>query len=893
VLSDINSRPKEEEQATRSPTSILDDPWLPMPSIPRGYVRRARLVAKLNRGCSASLTLIAAGPGSGKTVLLSDWARSQSTPVAWVTLVPADNEPRRFWGQLFAAAYCVGGVVNDLTAMWPGGQNPGLNTPTGGRPSGSAEPLTIVLDDAQLLTNSTVLDGLDRLIRSAVGRVRLVLSAQSDPLLPLHRYRMAGSMSELRAADLAMTVEETEQLLRAHGVVLPQADLELLIARTEGWAGGLSLTALRMEGTEHPSEFVARFALDEGSIGEYLVREVLDKQPEPVRRLLVETSFLPEVTAELAQAITGLPDSPEILLELVRTNSFVTACDFGMTRFRYHQLLREVLQHLPGHLRRDQRQAIFARTADWFEKRGDLPNALDWAIQAEDYARVSSIFASGGLAQCFARDRTVCHPRLLEQLGRARSSLGQGPADAATEVVTQASIAAATADTRTAQRYLAARSVNGSKRTRLDPSQEGALTLARLIVSQKAGDLIGAVQAARSLLDDETDSAVVKTVPGLRAAVRLVQLGADCWLGRSDAVEERLIAVVADATDESNRANHVEALSDLTLLYAESARFAHAKDARLRARDILRQTPGLKPPAALHLATARQALMQADLPSAARDLNQALAAGDADSQPAFSGYAAILGAELLIAQGQLTKARVLLDSTPALGSHAFGLLAAGRDAAVATIETSLGRPTAALAVAHRHERTDYAPFVAVAAARAQLALGNLAAGHDQVHSLLAATSPFVTRYRLVQAVLCGAEISLADGDEAESLELLSRAGDIADGDFLLPFVEVTSHFAGLFRRHPLAAAQWPVSSVLSHSEAGIEPDPALRLPEQLTDRERSVIRLLATTMSTSDIAASLFLSINTVKSHMAGIYRKLSVSRRKDAVSRAREYELL
>jgi hypothetical protein len=173
----------------------------------------------------------------------------------------------------------------------------------------------VVIDDAHVLTRSDVLDGLDNLICGWQPGLSLILAARSDPLLPLHRYRLAGQMYELRATDLAMTPSEIQEVLTAHHVTLEPRTFDILAARTEGWPAGVRLSAMRMEGTESPADFVSELALDVGSIGEYLVNEVIRRQPEPFRRLLIETSFLDEVTGPLADAITGMTGCGDMLTD--------------------------------------------------------------------------------------------------------------------------------------------------------------------------------------------------------------------------------------------------------------------------------------------------------------------------------------------------------------------------------------------------------------------------------------------------------------------------------------------------------------------------------------------------------------------------------------------------
>ena len=220
-------------------------------------------------------------------------------------------------------------------------------------------------------------------------------------------------MGELRAAELAMTGSETRELLAAHGVSLPDREFKLLEARTEGWMAGVRLSAIRMEGTPRPADFVAELALDHGSIGEYLIDEVLDRQPDQVRRLLIETSFLPEVSGCLAEAITGLSGCADMLDELAHSNSFVIPLDHTRTRFRYHQLFAETLRYLLQRRAPQLAPTLYRRAAAWFEAQDDLENALNWAVQAGDQPNVAALLVHGGLAQGF-----VTEPRPRRLRGR-------------------------------------------------------------------------------------------------------------------------------------------------------------------------------------------------------------------------------------------------------------------------------------------------------------------------------------------------------------------------------------------------------------------------------------------------------------------------------------------
>jgi len=325
-------------------TSAICDSRLTLPQLPPRHVSRPRLLAKLDDAADSPLTLLAAGPGAGKTVLLTEWSRRSDARVAWLNLAAADAEPRRFWRLLISALKGCDEGEHGLPDAMPRGA--AIDVIQSLVSTGSAARPVVIIDDADALTHPEILAGLDSLICSRQPGLRLVMTAHSDPLLPLHRYRLDGLMRDLRAADLAMTLAEIREVLTLHGVTLGERDLGLLAARTEGWAAGVRLSAMRMEGAEYPADFVSRLALYQGSISEYLVDEVLRRQSDAQRRLLIETSFLDEVTGPVADEVTGMTGCGEMLADLARENPFVIPLDEAQTRFRYHQLFAEVLRYL-------------------------------------------------------------------------------------------------------------------------------------------------------------------------------------------------------------------------------------------------------------------------------------------------------------------------------------------------------------------------------------------------------------------------------------------------------------------------------------------------------------------------------------------------------------------
>src|SRR4051794_2883609 len=241
------------------------------PQLPVKVVSRPRLLDVLDQAVERPITLISAGPGSGKTVLVDQWTRERARGVVWVSLDAEDDREERFWTLIpYALQH------HALLAERPGADTGRSITERAidelaEAASREHEPMVLVLDDVHLLSDADVVGSLDAMLRHPPPQLRLIMTALSDPVLPLHRYRIQGKLSEIRAGELAMSMPEVEQLLAAHQIHLPTEQIEILAERTEGWVAGLRLSAMRMEGSADPGEFVNDFAMDRGSIGEYLI----------------------------------------------------------------------------------------------------------------------------------------------------------------------------------------------------------------------------------------------------------------------------------------------------------------------------------------------------------------------------------------------------------------------------------------------------------------------------------------------------------------------------------------------------------------------------------------------------------------------------------------------
>jgi LuxR family maltose regulon positive regulatory protein len=811
--------------------------------------------------------------------------------VAWLNPTPADAEPRRFWRLLESSLRACDGAGRGPSADIPQSAGADLIQTLFGSVPRSPDRLVVVIDDAHVLTRSDVLDGLDNLIRGWQPGLSLILAARSDPVLPLHRYRLAGQMYELRAADLAMTPSEIREVLTAHHVTLDPRALDMLAARTEGWTAGVRLSAMRMEGTESPADFVSELALDVGSIGEYLVNEVIRRQPEPSRRLLIETSFLDEVTGPLADAITGMTGCGDMLTDLARSNSFVIPLDSAQARYRNHQLFAEILRYL---LQRQQGQdvrGLYQRAAAWFEASGDVGDAVRWALRAGDRVRVATLLARGGLAHAFVHRQDLSGLGLRDLLPLELPD-ETDPVRKAEFALASAAIEAVFADADSAARGLGRVPLLKSDEALSDPDLLVTADLVELVLGQKASDARAVDTAANRLLGRHGESAG-SPIPGLRAAVLLTQASTHLWTGRHEDVGMLLDAALAEAGREGSPGIELEVLGMMAFVGSYWSRTNYTDEAAGRAH-VLRKKRGLDTPPALELGAALRSLMAGDLDGRARALQRILLPDVIGSDPGLAVALELGQANVLMVRGEVNEARIMLQDAD---GPIPPLLRVARDIMLAELDTSLGRPRAALRLLQDYRGDEFAIMTAVPRAHAHLALGDRRAAKDCVRSVLAQPSALVARYMLVEALLCDAQIAQADGEPGRALEIVIRALEVARGEIVLPFLQAEDLFAALLERHPAVAGQWPVPRPRTAAESAPESAPerviARVLPDPLTQRELTVLRFLATSMSIMEIADELCLSVNTVKTHIAAIYRKLPAGRRREAVLRARELELI
>lgn len=855
-------------------TRAAADGHVTIPPLPPRHVPRARLLGALDSAIARPLTLLAAGPGSGKTVLLSDWAGRRDPPPVWLPLDLRDNEVGHFVSTLNRGVTAAGVAAPGQHVYLSDGVDDVFGALLADRRL--ELPLVIVLDDAHVLTDPALLRAVDGWLRRWSDEIRLVIAARSDPLLPLHRYRLAGAMSELRAADLAMTHDEAKLLLAAHGVRLSQRQLAVLEARTEGWTAGLRLSAMRMEGTTRASRFVRDFAMDAGSAGEYLLAEVLDQQPPDVRRLLMETSFLHEVDGDIAQAVTGRAGAGEILVELSRSNSFVLRVERTGAVFRYHQLFAEVLRYLLRREPAEYRRELVRRAARWCLANGDAVNAVHYAGLAEDTRFAARILARGGLVG-LAVNRRAFEPG--SRKGFAAAAGGDDDPDLADTVVAAAAMAAW--DGRFAQAAEQLDRLRGLPE--LDADVAMSADLVALMVARGRHAVRDADETTRRLLEAAERGGRRE----LAAVAQLERAMTHFYAGSHVSVESGLRAAAADAAAAELAVLELDCVTQLAHVNAFWGRFRTSSADEQRANRLLRENPALTAPPALPLAVAIRALLKADFAAAKRAVGRA---ANLPAQPRDHD----VRAEIAMLQGWLDRsgddrARDHIEAVVRAGASIMRDYAV---AALADIAVRAGRPEEALRALDAAPKGPPSGVACLARSSAHLALGRPTQAEADLRPVLTASGVPATRTVLVAALVLQAKIRVAQGVvDGRSVESLVRAVELANGEILLPFVGGAEPLAEVLARHPSLAEQWPLAPHGAVDGAVGRSVPSTADP--LTDKEGEVLRWLATSLSTREIADELGLSVNTVKTHLAAIYRKLAAARRRDAVLRARALGLL
>jgi LuxR family transcriptional regulator, maltose regulon positive regulatory protein len=869
-----------------------------VPSIPDWLIERPRIDRLITAGARGAITTVTGPPGAGKTMALAMWAASSQAEgmIAWVTIDDHDNQPKVFWSYVLEALRRSGVPV------------PRALTATARRYAVDHEfllrfaslmaaqdpPVVLVLDDAHLLTGAKVLDGLAYVLKHAAPGLRLVVASRMDPLLPLHRYRLTGELTEVRANDLAFTVPESCRLVAQHGIGLSAESLESLTRRAEGWAAVLRLAAISMGGHADPDQFVKELVAEDSAVAGYLVEEVLNAQPPPVRTFLLRTSILDRISEELADEVAGEGSDAAVLPDLAHVNALVQRDEGGW--YRYHSLFAAVLRlklrrEDPGRL-----QDLHLRAAGWLRRNGYLAEAVrhaasagDWELAARtvvDELAIGELIEPDGseaLADGFRdmpRDLRWTVPQPLLVASAIDLVQGDGALSGAFACAAEDILGRLPAETETPSRLAAA--------------------LIRIALARRSGNLTAAaaaVGAAQPLIDAIPQDQHARH-PWNQSKVVAGRGAVELWSGRFDDAAAIFTAGAVIAGMPQAGHDRADFLGHLALIEALQGRLAHAEELATESAGRRGEDTGPSPSpgsAAAEVALASVHVDRNELAPARRWQKRADEALHARPDKLLGLAARLVAARQSLAEGRGKAALELVSrrtgwSPPEWLEQKTLLLESWAHTVTADFEQAVEKavragPESSLGAAVALAQALLSSGDREGAARA---LAGAPAGNDE---------PIGTR---LAAWLVDARLSYANGDQARGRRSLEHALRLGEPEqFRLPFALERDWLRPVLHRDPELAQQYRRLLEPDLVRPGwMEPrqrpgQAAPMVVEPLSEREREVLEHVSAMESTAEIATEMYISVNTVKTHLKSIYRKLAVTHRGEAVRRAKKLGLL
>ena len=886
-----------------------------------GVVPRPGLFERL--GASARVAVLSAPPGSGKTVLLRSWIGEpgRAGRVAWVAVGRGEQDPQRFWLSVLGAlrgTSAGSGLVRELTAA------PDLDgwavverllkdlTPL-------ADRLWLVIDDMHELRSAEALAQLELLVMRAPPELRFVLATRHDLRLGLHRLRLEGELSEIRTADLRFTQAEARELLTAAGVALPEPALAMLHERAEGWAAGLRLAALSLAGHEDPERFAAEFSGSERTVADYLLAEVLERQPDEVRRLLLRTSVLERVSGPLADALTGGSGGERMLAELEQANAFVVSLDAGRSWFRYHHLFADLLQLALRRTTPGEVTALHEAAAGWFAEHGFPVEAIRHAQAARDWGLAARLLADNWPGLHLGGQAATVHVILAGFPAGATAADAELATVAAADELAQGSL-------EEAERLLglAARRFEGPASVPPQAGRRGQaqllLGVVRLLLARQHGNLPVVAEEARRLqaLTEAPDAVPAGLGEELRA-LALVNLGiTEYWGGRLAEAEPHLDQGITLARKIGRPYLEFLGLAHRTsIATVRSSPYALAEERARQTIELARRHGWTDEPAAgiAYNTLAAGGIWRRQLEEAADWVRRAERTLRAEADPMTAIVIRYIRALLELARGRYQEVLAtfeaaerlsrLLDAPdwPLMRARALRLHALVRLGETGRAEQD---------IAEIGKQGPLSGEIRMALAALRIAQDDPHAATVALAPVLSGAVPVAPATWLSLACLLEAVARDALGDPAAARDAMRRALDAATPDGVLatflfhpPARELFDRYAPDRGDQAALAAEIrnllpaeppegpPAEPKLGTPEGPPRPADSFRLVDPLSKTEIRVLRYLPTNLSAPEIARELSLSVHTVRTHVRHLFAKLGTHGRTEAVERARGLGLL
>jgi LuxR family maltose regulon positive regulatory protein len=918
----------------------------PRPSV----IQRARLIDRLQAGLQRApgVLLISAPAGFGKTTLVSDWiatltptssrqARGEGVRAAWLSLDEGDNDLSRFLTYLVAALQTIEPKVGEATlgALQSSQPPPSevlltalLNDIT------TLDAVVLVLDDYHAIESQPIDEALTFFVDHLPPQLRLVIATREDPPLPLARLRARGQLTELRAGDLRFTPSEAADFLNeAMGLHLSAADIAALETRTEGWIAGLQLAALSMQGRSDTASFIQAFTGSHRFVLDYLMEEVLQRQPERVRSFLLQTALLERLSGSLCDAVTERDDGRGMLAALERGNLFVVPLDDERQWYRYHHLFADVLQARLTEEQPDRVSALHRRASVWCEQ-NDLPaESIRHALAAKDFERAANLLERVWLAMDLSYQSATWlgwAKALPDELIRAHPVLCLGYAWA---LLNGGELEASESRLRDAERWLEPADQLSAQMVVVDEAEFRALPAsiagARAYRALALGDIPGTLQFARRAL------ALASEDDQIRRTQATALLGlAEFASGDLPAAERSLLAFQASMQQAGDIANALGITFILANIWLAQGRMREAVSAYQHAIHLAvnRDAPPIGT-SDLYRGLSELLCEQGDLEAAAQHLLTAQKVGELAALTGWAHRLSVAQARLKEAQGDLAGALALLDEAerqyvrnplpdqPVAAMKARVWIRQGqlREALAWAREQGLS-PGDDLSYLREFEHLTLAR-VLVARYRNDQDEGAIHEATQLLERLLQTAEAGGRTGSAIEVLMLQALAHQARGASPTASTSLERALTlaqpegyvqlfVAEGEamrlLILDFGHVhrAADAVQVLRtekqgqREGQSLAGYTQKLLAAFGQSAVVPQSKIQNPkseilEPLSERELEVLKLLGTELSGPEIARELMVSLNTVRTHTKNIYGKLGVSSRRAAVRRAEELGLL
>lgn len=892
-----------------------------IPPYPSNIVRRPHLLERLNEGLTLGrkLTLISAPAGSGKSTLVSEWIDRCERPVAWLSLDEGDNDPVRFLTYLITALHTFApnfgkGILSAIQSpQFPSTES--ILTRVINEITLLPNNFILFLDDYHLIDSKQIDHTLSFLLDHLPSRMHLVIATREDPSLPLPRYRARGQMTEMRAADLRFSPGEIAEFFnRIMGLNLGDAEIASLEVRTEGWVAGLQLAALSMREHSNIAGFIQSFSGSHQFILDFLVEEVLERQPEKVRNFLLETAILHRLSSPLCNAVTGREDGKLMLESLVRENLFVIPLDNMRQWYRYHHLFAEVLQARLNETHPDRASLLHLRASEWFEQNGLRSDAIRHALMANEFEYAASLIelARPAMDISFKSSTWLGWVKALpEVLIRARPVLCVGYAWA---LLDAGELEASEARLQDAESWLDAPTnemvVVDNEQFRSLPA---TISTARAYRSLGLGDVAGALKNARQALERTPEDDRVRYVQ----SVSLLGL-AEYTSGNLQAAERSLV----DFYSNLRKSGEISTLIGVTFLLADirmamgrlhDAENIYRISLRLAGCQGEQMFPGT---ADLYRGLAGLYIERGELEAARQYLSTSQKLGEQNATTDWLHRLYVSQARLKEVHGDLVGALTLLDEaervyirsplpdvhpTPALKTRIWLKQGKLADALGWVREQALSVEDE-FQFAREYDHVTLAR-VLIAVGKSNRQAEPLDKASRLLGSLLQVAEKSGHWSTVIEVLLLQALNLQVQGNPHMALLPLERALHLAmpegfvrifvdEGHEMRQLLEKLSHNRDNAIRNytnKLLAAFSPPETASASSDFLKRSE----MLEPLSERELEVLKMLRSEFNGPEIARQLLVSLNTLRTHTNNIFKKLGVNNRRAAVRRGQEIGLI